>query len=580
MHRLAYNTGIATSIPRYQPRFISISNKKRGSAVETDRSTASWSYPTPVRDQGGLLPESSKAAEARARAFYGQHEHIVGERGVGHDDEERQSTDFEPSLAEISRANKGFLRSKTETTNCQDEDIDQTGQTKTVTNYERTVKDAMKRLLEIHSRRPTSDNLPKPDTKSSKPDSHTYQSILPPPSIPPVIKALMDKGQNRLAVFHAISEPHIRSNTPVLLHLADMLRRRNHGKLAERLSLTVKRMNDQFENRDKMLEDIGLDSTVTSPRYSRYWALPPLPPTPSDTFLAPGRAEKDRLKTTKSSKQHRRIEAEERLTVTLNAQLSSLLRESMLVHHAPQNNSQTGRVSLQDPNFFLHPPRPSLRQLSQLLHHIGRLERKHGFKPDRITANIILRCWLRCAQPIRHTIPFVGYFKDKEQIIRRKRDSPPGRVLSSDDLMIIFRILSKTIESSLESTENRLQDDLKHLDSDQFVKLSQEARWSTERERIMSDQTDHQVKGSFGDVDYHKHVKPFTEMLIGSLRRVAGFHETEQVIDWKQAMQRRLLAVKQAKEVLVLLESRKGEEQVDSSRSVSTDDVVRSDKKK
>jgi hypothetical protein len=580
MHRLALQSTLLPTVQRYPRRWLTSSTIRNKTATDIDNAPApspspyasTWSYPAPVRDEGGLLPESSRAAEERTRLL----ENTFWSSPILQ--EQAKSTTLRPDTRDGPIATVSRYRSSPVTPppnpppslasrkhKPPDSSYDPPHPPPQPSNYTKTVADAMSRILDIHSQ---SSDLPpvlrpmpsatgkakcslldeSEQTEASEPDASRTKHA----PLPPSLKALMDVRQHRLAVFHTLNNPHLASNVPVLNHLAHILALRSAGKLASRVRRMAKRVSAiQHGVRTRplvMLEGLG----GVEGRYEGYWDLPAALP-PAKPSLGRG---------TQWDTLDKRVQEQQRdaaLTAYFNTKLSFQLRQSSLSEPIAPLDS---RHKSPTPGWW-PPPKPSLRQLRHLLQAIAYMEKKRGFKPDRITANIILKCWLRCAQPPH---PLSDPFRvragevDPDVVVRK---TPSGRVLQGDDLMLMFRLVGNIMELSMARTEQRLKKELKKLGASRVAELRVQRTWQKDataaptlhkdeaETSIMAHDTDGPL-GSFDDLDWEKHIRPFAEMLILSLRKVQATEHLSDVLGWKKAMKSRAEAADKAKEVLVL----------------------------
>ncbi|WVR09280.1 hypothetical protein IAU60_006345 [Kwoniella sp. DSM 27419] len=229
----------------------------------------------------------------------------------------------------------------------------------------------------------------------------------PTPDLPPYISRLLDARLFRLTVFHLLQTPAYATNGPLLLFVADHLEEKGAGKLARRL-------RRGWEMRDGRGTRLWSDP-VQGRLAPGHWQIPNLPPRP-DT---------------------------QDMTQYYNAHLLYLLTRPSL---ASTPTSPTPRIN------DWPAPAPNLQQLRKLLTTIAKLENK-GFVPDCVTANLILKCWLRSASARSRPHDPIRLHRDAQGKLKpaRKVDSEHG--LRREELRGLFDLISRVISSTARPLE-------------------------------------------------------------------------------------------------------------------------------
>lgn len=100
---------------------------------------------------------------------------------------------------------------------------------------------------------------------------------------------------------------------------------------------------------------------------------------------------------------------QQRKTQYYNHLLSQTLKQSGAIPSNGFNSDlNLDLESIRHGNRF-QSPGPGLHQLQDLLHLISTLETKKGFIPNKVTGNIVLRCWLRCGAGIERRMRYRVY---------------------------------------------------------------------------------------------------------------------------------------------------------------------------
>jgi hypothetical protein len=255
--------------------------------------------------------------------------------------------------------------------------------------------------------------------------STTQISAEPAPTkrrpFPPIVHQLLQARQFRLAVNHILSISAYALDPVLVDNVAGFMERHGGGRAAERLRRgkipTAEEKAAMTQNGEERLPD-------------EYWSLicssRPLPKTLDDvsTYM-PG------IDLTPTDK----------FTAFCNIQLAHLL------------STDSARSVI--PPKHVRKPNVSLRQLSDLLARIHHLENHRGFIPDRVTANIILSCWLRCSLAPSPSGLRLAYTKSgwKPSL---KHNSKGQGAFGKKQLGALFDTISKLIDRSILSRDESL----------------------------------------------------------------------------------------------------------------------------
>lgn len=367
-----------------------------------------------------------------------------------------------------------------------------------------------------------------------------------------------------------------------------MLETRGAGKLAVKLrggfDITANKAHGrgvigQREAKTGMTEGqegkmaLGSD-TKDEARWNGFWKIGPLPPIDFDddhpnhnidimgTALSPDSAGVKKGMSKGQTKQ-------QAFTSHINAHLTFLLRRSALTKPLlPLDRTCTGTASTMDdlatPTNFpdnscppLSHPAPNLRQLRDLLRSIQILERKYQFVPDRITANIILGCWLRCAQaphplsdPLRIRVDEEG-----NEWVSEKEDSK--RIFGGKEVMALHKILRGVIERGVSDLENRyrrvaeLAARLEKLDQTGAATAvaavpssSQAGTSSTMAVEKIKELLHPLATAQPGEISWTDHIKPLAETIKRALRKTGDKAGVYEVIMWEKGVNGRLREIR------------------------------------
>jgi hypothetical protein len=238
---------------------------------------------------------------------------------------------------------------------------------------------------------------------------------------PPIVHQLLLARQFRLAVNHVLSISAYALDPVLVGNVAGFMERHGGGRAAERLRRgkipTAEEKAAMTQNGEERLPD-------------EYWSLlcssRPLPKTLNDlsTYM-PG------IELTPTQK----------FTAFCNIQLAHLL------------STDSARSVI--PPTHVRKPNPSLRQLSDLLARIHHLENHRGFIPDRVTANIILSCWLRCSLAPTPSGIRLAYTKSGWKPSPKHNSKGQG-AFGKKQLGALFDTISKLIDRSILSRDESL----------------------------------------------------------------------------------------------------------------------------
>ncbi|CAD6585136.1 MAG: hypothetical protein TREMPRED_004057 [Tremellales sp. Tagirdzhanova-0007] len=285
------------------------------------------------------------------------------------------------------------------------------------------------------------------------------------PPLPPVLHRLIAAHLYRMAVFHFLHTPEYASDSALMDRLAGQLEVRGAGKLAHRLrrgwemprlpwpsdsdNSPLRRQDPSASPKDASLTR-GMDNNHSSPLADRatlwtdtevdsprkphsYWSnfvIPPAFPPPIPDL------------TRQQQIQH-----------FFNCQLSYLLTKPA----DPYALSSLG-FTPRAPGASFPAPEPSLRQLGRLLVLIEKMERNQSFVPNRVTANIIIRCWLRCGLGSSHSAPDAQpmYYLMRGKWTRKRASTAR---FGSEELRAVLEVTSRAMlaEKNGSNGENRLE---------------------------------------------------------------------------------------------------------------------------
>ncbi|OCF41091.1 hypothetical protein I317_05102 [Kwoniella heveanensis CBS 569] len=456
--------------------------------------------------------------------------------------------------------------------------------------------------------------LPNPSTATQS--SASIASNIDPSDFPPVISRLLKARLFRLSVFHLLSTPQYATNGVLLLSVANLLEEKGAGKLARRLrrgwemhqekmrksadlgAMEVAHLQREVEDTvgrsmESSVSEIAEDTGGKRPKDDRklrlwsdpdpkgtkrrlpvdLWNVPPTPPSFSSTAGL------------SSSMSETPFDRKKSLTTHYNAHLQYLLTRPYLPPSSAVPIS-SDLISMSKINDFPSPA-PNMQQLRRLLLTIRNLE-KRGFLPDRQTANIVLKCWLRCSAPAaKHRPKSAQQAQEEEDLdalmgmggrvdmrsyrmhkndidgtdkVVRKAASEKG--LRPRELRKLFEVLSGIITSSYpfksdldvlshrslpsskpdssSSPSSASAANLKDRGIDPAIlRGSRELGFDANILQGLLDVLEKQEKEQ--QREYDTVVKPFARMMIRSMRAMGDAKGVERVIGWLQA-QKKLLA--------------------------------------
>ncbi|EIW65639.1 hypothetical protein TREMEDRAFT_57970 [Tremella mesenterica DSM 1558] len=236
-----------------------------------------------------------------------------------------------------------------------------------------------------------------------------------------------------------------------------------------------------------------------------------------------------------------------RLTAHYNTHLSHLLH--------PTSPNQPSSKKLPRPS-------PSLHQLRGLLYVVDNLERHRGFKPDGVTANLILGCWLRCGVSsvgIGHhggSIESRFGMKVNWRVYRSKEGWKVGwkrrsRALwGKEDVRMLFEIIARIMEKNVgivssTSPRSHISNDipdggnLSLGSSEESIGMDghQGGRGETEGREGGEEQGQGRIRYM---VEYDKHILPFCKMVVRAMRDLEDHEGVQMVLVWKAGMRDQL----------------------------------------
>jgi hypothetical protein len=283
---------------------------------------------------------------------------------------------------------------------------------------------------------------------------------------PPIIHQLLQARQFRLAVNHILNLSHYALDQVLVDNVAGFMERHGGGRAAERL----RRGKTPSAEEKAIMTNSGWDDGEDR-LPDDYWTLfqssRPPPRTVDDVSrFMPGIP----------------LTPTQRFTAFCNLQLAHLL------------STDSSRAVI--PPKYVRKPNPSLRQLSDLLARIHHLENHRGFIPDRVTANIILSCWLRCSLAPPPSGYRLAHTKSGWKSAPKINSKVPG-TFGKEQLGSLFGTISKLIDRSILSRDDSL--------------------------------------------NYQRHVQPFVRMFSKTFRELEDGEGFERVKEWDKVVKKVLL---------------------------------------
>lgn len=191
------------------------------------------------------------------------------------------------------------------------------------------------------------------------------------------------------------------------------------------------------------------------------------------------------------------LTGEERLTAFYNTHLAHQFSSSYL---------SKGLI----PPKSLPRPNTSLRQLRSLLARIHLLETCRGFVPDRVTANIVLGCWVRCAlAPHSDGVRMVMTRDKKWKISPRHRSG--NRQFGVDELRKLFGLVSRLFDRAAGMPHDLLIPDsmIDTVFTTTALKISKNSKKKGSRAHEAGVEDHASVDPG---LDYARHIKPFVRI--------------------------------------------------------------------
>lgn len=237
---------------------------------------------------------------------------------------------------------------------------------------------------------------------------------------PPIIYRLLQTRQFRLATLHIFNIPSLALNLELVERVAGYMDRHGGSKAARRL-------------RRGRIPSPAEQATMSGAAAAAA-AVADADIDPGSLVYSP--LDAPRIGTALSQ--------QERNTVYHNTQLVQLLHSS----HTAKSSGLAPPKSFPQPN-------TSLRQLRALLGRIYKLEHHRGFVPDRVTANIILSCWVRCAlapnpdgaRVVQTKSPTGGGGPKEWKVSPRHTGQHQGR-FGNDELRKLFDLVSRLFDTA------------------------------------------------------------------------------------------------------------------------------------
>lgn len=338
----------------------------------------------------------------------------------------------------------------------------------------------------------------RPGTHESARSSQIYTTSNLAPGeqpFPPLIHQLLQARQFRLTTLHVLNTPSLAIDIDLVHRVADYMDRHGGTNAARRIR---KGRIPSPEEKSLMTQD-GRDEFRSSTSF-----LPSIPPTSLQHI-------DDRSPGIVWTRQ-------QRLTTFYNTQLAHLL-------------SSKRPSGLQPPKTFPK-PNTTLRQLRQLLTRIHKLEECRGFIPDRVTANIVLGCWVRCALAPQPDGLRVVLTRDKQWRIspRHTATSVGSQEFGAEELRRLFELVSRLFDraAGLSSSPSAST-----IPSGSMAKLSNESRMKESRTIDLPDVAQ-DIEEIVGDpeLSYPRHIKPFVKIFQHGFKQRNDRASLQALRDW------------------------------------------------
>lgn len=360
-------------------------------------------------------------------------------------------------------------------------------------------------------------------------------TVFPDHFLPPILHQLLRRGVYRLAVFHFQSSQEHYTSEPITTAIVNRLEAAGQYKLADRIRLSVLQPKNRVIKGEKRLRLSSIPRSAGIP--SHY-----------------GRADLSNLPFP-SVAQSRGSTPQEKTTAYYNSQIHHLL------HKAPPSPRDPIDSGPRFPS-----PSPRLQRLSKLLRVIGKLEKDYGFVPDRQTANLVLLGWLQCGAAAIPKVPLGS---------RRMVERPDGEIVlvpnlrkmgsfTHRDLRAIFAAVSMamdplnsmdpatggSLEARLQSTQIGGQEGGPDggqeagrqakgaMDRKPFLDLASRRDTAEKPPRMPSTDPPRPTTLSkpSNSLHYHRHVKPFCEMMKRHMWLFQDHEGARAVVRWQVRM--------------------------------------------
>lgn len=356
---------------------------------------------------------------------------------------------------------------------------------------------------------------------------------------PLVIYSLLRARLYRLAVYHLLQTPEYAVDQPLLDRVAGWIKGDGAGKLARRLERgwdgTLASIAERPSTVDEGEVDYDSSSTYRIP-FGSELRLPP------DAWLAPRRAAA-----------HLLPPANERTMASLTANYNSHLTRALL---SPKKSSSTSAARsnighssnpLTPMNHLLTSTQPlqrpsgGMRQLRQLLKKIERLESHRSFRPDWVTANLVVKCWMNCLMA-------------SGQGWKAGRKNANGAVEDIDrrmELRGIFAFVRALFEKGAQEQAMRGANKtlaaqparLKAYTSQvtpPLLKLDNPRISSVGPQHPSNIPQDSPAYPYLHSLSYFRHVRPFSNDILRAFRQINDMESVGRVIGWQRDMRERM----------------------------------------